>query len=104
MCGKSNHVTETLRTMETFYDTDFPNYDRVGMRSNCFNTLSNNGNDIAYDEMNEDLNAWNKSSKDTAKFETASNIIIFSHCVLTFKLVSVGYVDIGMYLIPTHCC
>ena len=96
LCGKANYVTETLMSMETFYDTSCSNYDREGMRNNRFNALSTDGNAITYNKMNEDLNAWNKSSKDTAKFKTVGNMIIFSHCVSTFELISVGYVNIGM--------
>ena len=96
LCGKFNYVTETCRSMETFHDLNLSYYDCVGIRNNRFNTLSTKENDIAYDKMNEDQNDWNKSCKDTANFNTVSNIIIVSCCVLSFQLISVGYIDIGM--------
>ena len=96
LCGKFNYVTETCRSMETFYDPDFSNYDREGMRNNRSNTFSTNVNAIAYDEMNEDLNLWNKSCKDTANFETVSNMNFILCCVLSFELICVDYVNIGM--------
>ena len=81
LCGKTNYVTETLRSIETFYDPDFSNYERECMRSNRFSTLTDDGNAISYDEMNKDLNLWKKSCKDIQKFETVSNLTVKSHFV-----------------------
>ena len=48
LCGKANYVTETCRSMGTFYDPNLSNYDCEEMRNNQFNTLSTNGNAIAH--------------------------------------------------------
>ena len=69
--------------METFHDPNLSNYDSEGMRCNRINTLTEGGNTISYDEMNEDLNALNKSCKDIQNFETVSNLIS-SHYGISF--------------------
>ena len=93
---KNNYVIETLRSMEHFYDPNFSDTDCEGMHANCFNTLTNGGNAMAYDELNDELNLWNKSCRNTPKFETVSNMTVIPCLVLTLKVISVAYANTGI--------
>ena len=48
-------MTETLRSVESFYDSKLSNIDHDGMRRNCFNILTKGGHAFSYDELNEGL-------------------------------------------------
>ena len=62
LCGKGNYVNESARRTELLYGGSLTNFELEGRRLNRVNHLMEDGPGISFDEINEYLNAWNKSS------------------------------------------
>ena len=70
MTGKANYVIETCRSHEIFYDSNFTDYEREGMRTNRFNALQRDGSAQAYDMLNGAHMLRNKSCTKNSHFDT----------------------------------
>ena len=80
LCGKTNHVIESCRRLESFYDPSVSNFDRESMRCNRFNKLTENGGAISYDEMNELQMTWNKGCVMSPNFQTVRSVFCILYC------------------------
>ena len=84
LSGKKNYVTETLHRMEEIYGEKMNDIRRESIRMNRFFVLSEGGDAVTFDELNELLNLWNKQSGRTLNFSTACDqprfVILMRKC------------------------
>ena len=69
-CGKSNYVPESMRRVELMNGMKLSDWEIEEIRWNRLIKLTEQGNDVSYDELCELLNLWNKSSVSSTNFET----------------------------------
>ena len=84
LCGKNNHVTETLRRNKFLYDTTFEDWELESIQMNRLFVMSEGGHHVSMDELDEFLNLWNKSCVSLYDFTKACNksrlIILLRKC------------------------
>ena len=70
MVKKTNYVNEALYRIDTMYGSDMSDEELEWTRRNRFFTMSEGGNTMSLDEVNELLNLWNKEMVTSPNFET----------------------------------
>ncbi len=81
-CGKTNYVTEIMHRIDALYGPDMTDDELEWLRINCFFVMTEGGNAVTLDELNEFLNLWNKSSVTSPNFATVcerSKHVLLSH-------------------------
>ena len=70
LAEKQNYVTETLHREDVLYGEDMPSEELEWKRRNQLFLMTEGGNAMSLDEVNELLNLWNKGTVTAQDFET----------------------------------
>ena len=69
LCGKNNYYTEGLHRISMLYGSKLTNFDLEMLRVNRFFLMTEGGNAMSLDDVNEMVNAWKKSFLKSPNFK-----------------------------------